>query len=158
MMDADVFFMREALREARKAFAAGEVPVGAVVVYEGTIIARGHNQTETLRDPTAHAEMIALTAAAHRLGNWRLNGARLYVTLEPCIMCSGAAVLARLAEIVYATEDPKFGGAVSLYRIPSDPRLNHRLPVRKGPLGEEAAALMKEFFAMLRKKNRVEQS
>ena len=138
MIHGDLFFMREALREARKAFASGEVPVGAVVVYEGTIIARGHNQTEMLKDPTAHAEMIAITAAANRLGNWRLNGARLYVTLEPCVMCSGAAVLARLAEIVYATEDPKFGGSVSLYRIPEDTRLNHRLPVRKGPLGEEA--------------------
>jgi len=144
--------MLEAIKEAQKAFEEGEVPIGAVVVHNGKVIGRGHNQTERLRDPTAHAEIIAITAAAAYLKNWRLNEASIYVTVEPCIMCSGAIVLARIREIVYAIEDPKFGGAVSLYQIPQDPRLNHRVMVRKGPYEDLVKRMMKEFFKKLREK------
>jgi len=151
-MTDDEKFMKEALVEAQKALEEGEVPVGAVVVHEGRIIGRGHNMTETLKDPTAHAEIIAITAAAAYLKNWRLEGAKLYVTLEPCIMCAGASVLARLEEIVFALPDPKFGGCVSLYKIPEDARLNHRVRVRQGPLSEEVQKLMKSFFQKLRAK------
>jgi len=150
-MTDDERFMREALAEAQRAMEEGEVPVGAVVVYEGRIIGRGHNMTETLKDPTAHAEIIAITAAANYLKNWRLEGAKLYVTLEPCIMCAGASVLARIEEIIFALPDPKFGGCVSLYRIPEDTRLNHRITVRQGPLSEEVKNLMQNFFREKRK-------
>ncbi len=146
----DKFFMLEAIKEAQKAFEEGEVPIGAVVVHNNRIIGRGHNQTERLNDPTAHAEIIAITAAASYLKNWRLKDTTIYVTLEPCIMCSGAIVLARIKELVYALEDPKFGGTVSLYRIPEDPRLNHRVKVRKGPYGDLVKNLMQEFFKKLR--------
>jgi len=151
MTERDKIYMLEALKEAQKAFDEDEVPVGAVVVHNGRIIGRGHNQTERLKDPTAHAEIIAITAAASFLKNWRLNGASIYVTIEPCIMCSGAIVLARIKEIVYALEDPKFGGTVSLYQIPTDPRLNHRVEVRKGPYGDIVKEMMREFFR--RKRN-----
>jgi len=150
-MTDDERFMRAALAEAQRAMEEGEVPVGAVVVYEGRIIGRGHNMTETLKDPTAHAEIIAITAAANYLKNWRLEGAKLYVTLEPCIMCAGASVLARIEEIIFALPDPKFGGCVSLYRIPEDTRLNHRITVRQGPLSEEVKNLMQNFFREKRK-------
>ncbi len=153
-MTDDERFMLEALKEAQRAFEEGEVPVGAVVIYEGKIIGRGHNRTEALQDPTAHAEIIAITAAATYLNNWRLNGAKLYVTLEPCIMCAGAAVLARLDEIIYALPDPKFGGCVSLYRIPEDQRLNHRVKIRQGPFGDKVRLLMQEFFKQKRNKDR----
>lgn len=148
----DKKFMREAIKEAQLAFEEGEVPVGAVVVYENKIIGRGHNRTEALQDPTAHAEIIAITAAASYLKNWRLEGAKLYVTLEPCIMCAGAAILARLEEIIFALPDPKFGGCVSLYRIPKDARLNHRVNVRQGPFSEEVKSLMQKFFRKKRQK------
>ena len=151
MTERDKIYMLEALKEAQRAFDEDEVPVGAVVVHNGRIIGRGHNQTERLKDPTAHAEIIAITAAASFLKNWRLNGASIYVTIEPCIMCSGAIVLARIKEIVYALEDPKFGGTVSLYQIPTDPRLNHRVEVRKGPYGDIVKEMMREFFR--RKRN-----
>ena len=151
MTERDKIYMLEALKEAQRAFDEDEVPVGAVVVHNGRIIGRGHNQTERLKDPTAHAEIIAITAAATFLKNWRLNGASIYVTIEPCIMCSGAIVLARIKEIVYALEDPKFGGTVSLYQIPTDPRLNHRVEVRKGPYGDIVKEMMREFFR--RKRN-----
>ena len=151
-MDIDRYFMMEAIKEAQKAFEEGEVPIGAVVVHNGRVIGRGHNQTERLRDPTAHAEIIAITAAAAYLKNWRLNDASIYVTVEPCVMCSGAIVLARIKEIVYALEDPKFGGTVSLYQIPQDPRLNHRVEVRKGPYGDIVKRMMQEFFRRLREK------
>ena len=151
MTERDKIYMLEALKEAQRAFDEDEVPVGAVVVRNGRIIGRGHNQTERLKDPTAHAEIIAITAAASFLKNWRLNGASIYVTIEPCIMCSGAIVLARIKEIVYALEDPKFGGTVSLYQIPKDPRLNHRVEVRKGPYGDIVKEMMREFFR--RKRN-----
>jgi len=138
--------MRAALREARKAAEAGEVPVGAVVVHEGRILGRAHNQRETLKDPTAHAEMIALTQAASALSSWRLEGADLYVTLEPCLMCAGALVHARIRKVVFGAKDPKAGACGSLYQVGLDPRLNHRFEVEGGLLEGECAALLQEFF------------
>ena len=139
--------MRAALLEAEKGAAAGEVPVGAVVVSpEGKILARAHNRPIGSKDPTAHAEILALRAAARKVGNYRLAGCRLVVTLEPCPMCAGAAVAARVAEIVYGAEDPKGGAVSTLYRIASDPRLNHRASVVPGVLAKECSVLLKAFF------------
>lgn len=138
--------MREALREARRAEEEGEVPVGAVIVLGGQVIARGRNQRELLHDPTAHAEMIALTAAAEHLQNWRLSGARMFVTLEPCAMCAGALVLARVQEVVWATPDPRAGAVESVFRIWDEPRLNHRVLSRRGVLEDECRDLLKAFF------------
>ncbi|RJP18196.1 MAG: nucleoside deaminase [Deltaproteobacteria bacterium] len=139
--------MRAALLEADKAAAAGEVPVGAVVVSpEGEILSRAHNRPVGSNDPTAHAEILALRAAARKVGNYRLPGCRLVVTLEPCPMCAGAAVSARIAEIVYGAEDPKTGAVSTLYRIASDPRLNHRASIVPGVLAQECSALIKAFF------------
>ena len=142
----DERFMREALKEATRAFEDGEVPVGAVIAHEGRIVARAHNQTERLRDPTAHAEMIAITQAAEALDRWRLTGSTLYVTLEPCTMCAGAMVLARIDRLVYSAPDPKAGACGSLMNILQDPRLNHRVEVIGGVLAEESGALLREFF------------
>lgn len=142
----DETFMREALKEAEKALQADEVPVGAVVVHQGRVIARAHNQRETLRDPTAHAEMIALTQAAAALERWRLSGCVLYVTLEPCTMCAGAMVLARIDRLVFGADDPKAGAVGSLYNIPRDMRLNHRLEVTSGVLAEACSDLLRRFF------------
>ena len=139
-------FMREAFREAERAFAIDEVPVGAVVVREDRVIGRGHNQKETLRDPTAHAEMLALTAAASFVGDWRLTGCSLYVTLEPCPMCAGAIVLSRLDRVVFGTHDPKFGACGSLYSITTDPRTNHQVELVSGVLREECAGILQSFF------------
>ena len=140
-------WMRAALLEAEKGAAAGEIPVGAVVISpEGGILARAHNRCIAANDPTAHAEILALRGAARRIGNYRLTGCRLVVTLEPCPMCAGAAVSARVAEIVYGTPDPKGGAVSTLYRIASDPRLNHRAAVASGVLAEECAALLTTFF------------
>jgi len=144
--EADARFMAEAIDEARRAAAAGEVPVGAVVVLAGTVIGRGHNQPIALADPTAHAEVLALREAARRLGNYRLPGATLYATVEPCAMCCGAAVHARVARVVYGAADPKGGAAASLYRLLDDARLNHRASVSGGIRGEECAALLRQFF------------
>jgi tRNA(adenine34) deaminase len=149
-MTDDERFMRAALNEAVSADEHGDVPIGAVVVHEGRIIGRGCNQRELLNDPTAHAEMIALTAAAAHLGTWRLEACCMYVTLEPCVMCAGAIVLARLPRLVYGAADPKAGACVSLYNIPSDPRLNHRVDLGTPVLAEEGAALLREFFARQR--------
>ena len=135
-----------ALREAAKAFEAGEVPIGAVIVHEQRVIARAHNQRETLRDPTAHAEMIALTQAAAFLDNWRLSGTTLYVSLEPCPMCAGAIVLARVKRLVYGAPDPKAGACGTLYDIVRDPRLNHRVEVTPGVAAKECADLLQDFF------------
>lgn len=143
---SDEGFMRAALAEACQALAEGEVPVGAVAVADGRLVGRAHNQRETLRDPTAHAEMLALTQAAAALGRWRLTGVTLYVTLEPCAMCAGAMVLARLDRLVYGATDPKAGAVASLYRLLADPRLNHRVPSEGGLLAEECGALLQEFF------------
>lgn len=148
-----LFFMKQALREAQSAFDEGEVPIGAVVVKDGFIVGRGHNQTERLNDPTAHAEILALGAASAHFESWRLIDATIYSTIEPCVMCAGAAVMARVRRVVYGATDPKFGGCVSIFKIPTDPRLNHRVEVVGGVMAEEAAALMREFFAKRRQEN-----
>ena len=143
--------MREALEEAEEAARVGDVPVGAVVVdAAGATIARGRNRRELDQDPTAHAEIDALRRAAAALGHWRLEGATLFVTLEPCPMCAGALVNARVARLVYGCADPKAGAVETLFTIGRDPRLNHRFAVASGVLGEECAAMLKVFFARLR--------
>ena len=138
--------MREALAEARRALAEGEVPVGAVVVEAGLVTGRGYNRPIALSDPTAHAEVLALREAALKAGNYRLPGATLYVTVEPCPMCCGAALLARVDRVVYGAPDPKSGSVASLYRLLDDPRLNHRARVEGGVRGEECRALIAQFF------------
>ena len=138
--------MAAALAEARRGLEAGEVPVGAVVVVDGEIIARAHNAPIALADPTAHAEILALREAARRLGNYRLTGATLYATVEPCPMCCGAILHARVARLVYGAPDPKAGAVQSLYRLLDDPRLNHRVATRGGVRADEAARLLKTFF------------
>jgi tRNA(adenine34) deaminase len=143
-------FMREAIAEASLAFQKGDVPVGAVAVCDGQIIGRGHNRKEELRDPTAHAEMMALQEAARTLGGWRLIGVTLYCTMEPCPMCAGAMVQARLPRLVYAVEDPKAGAAGSVVDLLRNERLNHRVEVIAGVLAEEAKELTQEFFQRLR--------
>jgi len=147
---ADERFMQAALGEAEAALEANEVPVGAVVVYQGRIIGRGHNQREQLKDPTAHAEMLALTAAATARGDWRLEDCTLYVTLEPCTMCAGALVLARVRRLVFGTSDPKAGACGSLYTIVQDERLNHCVEVGPRCCPEPCAALLRRFFAAQR--------
>ena len=147
----DASFMEEALREARVAAAEGEVPVGAVIVREGRILGRGHNQRERLKDPTAHAEMIALTQAAAAAESWRLDGAAMVVTLEPCPMCAGALVNARIGRLLYGADDPKAGACGTLMNLVADPRLNHRLPVVGGVRRAECAALLQEFFRSRRR-------
>jgi tRNA(adenine34) deaminase len=142
----DARYVDLALVEARRAADAGEVPIGAVVVLDGTVIARAHNALITLKDPTAHAEVLALRAAARELGNYRLERATLYATVEPCVMCCGALVHARVSRLVYGAADPKAGAAASLYRILDDRRLNHRIEVVGGVRAEECAALLTEFF------------
>lgn len=138
--------MQAALEEARIAEENDEVPVGAVVVRGEKIIARGHNQKESLRDPTAHAEMIAITAACESVGDWRLTDCTLYVTLEPCPMCAGAIVLARLKRIVYGTDDPKFGACGSLFSIVNDTRTNHQVEVLSDVEGSECSRILTSFF------------
>ncbi len=145
--------MRLALAQAREAMAVDDVPVGAVAVCEGRVVARAHNQRELLRDPTAHAEMIALTQAAEALGRWRLTGVTLFVTLEPCAMCAGAMVLARIDRLVYGATDPKAGAVESLYRLLDDARLNHRVPHTGGVLADECGALLSEFFRNKRRRS-----
>jgi len=147
----DIHFMEEAIKEAKKAFEKDEPPVGAVIVKDGDIIARGHNLRESLQDPTAHAEMLAIRAAAARLGRWRLSDCVIYVTLEPCIMCAGAMVLARLERLVYGAHDPKAGAVGSLMNLVSDERLNHQIEVTSGVLAAESGALLREFFSSRRK-------
>jgi len=142
--------MGKALEEAGKAYDEGEVPVGAVVVWENRIIGRGHNQTEALQDPTAHAEILAITAAASFLSSWRLEGVSLYVTLEPCPMCAGAIVNSRIPTLVFGAFDPKRGACGSLYNIVQDERLNHRVQLISGVLAEESSDLLRQFFKELR--------
>jgi tRNA(adenine34) deaminase len=144
------YFMRQALAEAELAFEEGEVPIGALVVKDDRIVGRGRNQVERLGDPTAHAEILAIGAAAEHFDSWRLLGATLYSTVEPCVMCAGATVLARIERLVYGAPDPKFGGCESIYQIPADVRLNHRVEVVAGILAEQSAALLREFFAKQR--------
>ena len=138
--------MQEALKEAKKAFERDEVPVGAIIVYEKKIIARAHNQILTLKDPTAHAEMIAITQAADYLKNERLINCSLYVTIEPCTMCAGACILARVKNIIYGAHDPKSGACGSAIDIANNKKLNHRIKIQSGILQEDCASLLKEFF------------
>lgn len=139
--------MRLALDEAKAAARRGEVPVGAVVEVEGRVVARAHNRRETSADPTAHAEVLALRDAAAKLGTWRLEGATVVVTMEPCPMCAGALVNARVGRLVYGCSDPKAGAVYSLYNIVQDPRLNHEVEVEDGVLAVECAAILEEFFS-----------
>lgn len=150
MPNLDNQYMSEALKEAMKAFEADEVPVGAVIVHNGRIIGRAHNQIKMLKDPTAHAEMIAITQAAAHLQNERLLDTTLYATIEPCPMCAGAMVLGRVKRLVYGAEDPKAGASGSVIKITRNRKLNHRMEVKKGVLENECAAILKEFFARKR--------
>ena len=147
----DETFMAEALAEARLAASEGEVPIGAVVVADGRIVGRGRNARERLRDPTAHAEILALQEASRALGRWRLSGATMYATLEPCPMCAGALVNARIDRLVYAVADPKAGAVDTLFDVVRDARLNHRLQVTTGVLAMECGEILREFFRERRK-------
>jgi tRNA(adenine34) deaminase len=144
-------YMRQALAEAERALAEDEVPVGAVIVQGERVIASAHNQREMLHDPTAHAEMIAITQAASHVGDWRLEGCTLYVTLEPCIMCCGAILQARLPTVVYGATDPKAGAAGTLFHLLSDPRLNHRCQVLPGILAAPCGEILSRFFQAQRR-------
>ena len=152
-VEEDIRWMREALAEARKAAAGGDVPVGAVAVRDEQIVGRGHNRRQQDRDPTAHAELIALRQAAQTLGGWRVVGVTLYVTLEPCAMCAGAAVNARLPRLVWGADDPKGGAGGSVIDLLNHPQLNHRVEVTRGVLADEAASLLQAFFAALREED-----
>jgi tRNA(adenine34) deaminase len=153
-MTDDHYYMGEALAQARLSLGAGEVPVGAVLVLdEGKILAHAHNFPISLNDPTAHAEILALRQAAEILGNYRLPGTTLYVTIEPCLMCTGALIYARVKRLVFGAPDPKAGACVSLYRIPEDARLNHRLEVTGGVRETECRELMQQFFQARRRTN-----
>ena len=151
----DAYFMQEALKVARRAKEVGEVPIGCVIVHNNRIIGRAHNQTVQLHDPTAHAEMIAITQAAEFLQNERLIDTVLYVTAEPCPMCAGAIVLARIKRVVFGTEDSKWGAAGSLYNILKDTRLNHSCEVTGGVLKEECSELLQSYFAEKREEPRI---
>ena len=150
--DNDKYFMELALAEAERAAVEGETPVGCVIVQEGMVIGKGHNRTESLCDPTAHAEILAITAAANHLESWRLEGCSVYCTLEPCAMCAGALVLARVDRLVFGAKDPKFGACMSLYNIVQDIRLNHQMEVVPGLLEEQSSNLLKSFFKTARQK------
>lgn len=138
--------MEAAIDEARQAVAHGDVPIGCVVVHGGRIIARARNRREADQDPTAHAEILALREAARALGSWRLSGCTVVVTCEPCTMCAGALVLARVERLVYGCDDPKAGACASLYQVPVDPRLNHRVEIKAGILGDICGTLLRDFF------------
>ena len=148
-------FMFAALQEAEKALEENEVPVGAVVVKENKIIGRGYNQVEKLKDATAHAEMIALTAAANHLGNWRLSECSIYVTLEPCAMCTGALLASRIKELYFAAFDPKFGACGSVYNLAEDGKTNHKINVYSGIYAEESKKLLEEFFNKLKNQTKL---
>jgi tRNA(adenine34) deaminase len=154
LMESDITYMAMALDEARRAGAMGEVPIGAVVVCDGAVVAGAHNRRETDCDPLAHAEILAIRHASQRLGRWRLSDCTVYVTLEPCPMCAGAMHQARIARLVYATPDPKAGAVGTLYDLSDDERLNHRFEVTKGVLARESAELLRAFFGELREKGR----
>ena len=148
---ADADWMKLALDETDAAELTGDIPVGCVLVSrDGVLLARGRNGREKTRDPTAHAEVVALRAASEAVGTWRLDGATMYVTLEPCIMCSGALVLARVARLVYGCDDPKGGAIETMFRIGRDERLNHRFEVTRGVLADESSSRLRAFFAALR--------
>lgn len=146
-------YMRLALAEADAAAAVGEIPVGAVAIKDGQVVGRGRNCREVARDPTGHAELLAIQEAARTLGAWRLSGVTVYVTLEPCAMCAGALVLARVDRVVFGTRDPKAGAAGSLMNLLQDPRLNHRVELVEGVLAEQCSEQLKEFFRSLRATN-----
>ena len=156
--EPDLHFMREALREGRKAAAMGEVPVGAVLVHDGAVIARDHNRRERLNDPTAHAEMLVITSAASHLESWRLLDCTLYVTLEPCSMCAGAIVLARIPRVVYGATDPKAGAGGSVLDLLRHPDLNHRAEVTAGIMADECGGMLVEFFASKRRAGKTSRS
>ncbi len=149
-IDTDSRFMASALAEAERALEAGDVPVGAVVVLDGAVVACGFNSKEALDDPTAHAEVVAIRKAGALLKRWRLTGATLYVTLEPCLMCMGAIIHARLSRLVFGAFDPKAGACGSIYDVSNDERLNHSVEVTSGVLGVESSTLLKRFFSGLR--------
>jgi tRNA(adenine34) deaminase len=148
------YYMRAAIREAHQAELLGEVPIGAVVVHHGQIIGRGHNMREKFQDATYHAEMLAIMEACTTLGSWRLEDCDLYVTLEPCIMCSGAIINARLKNLYYGAKDPKAGAVDSLYHLLGDQRLNHQVNVHSGLLGDECGQLLRNFFRAIRKRRK----
>ncbi|OGX36116.1 MAG: tRNA-specific adenosine deaminase [Omnitrophica WOR_2 bacterium RIFCSPLOWO2_02_FULL_50_19] len=152
MTKIDEIYMSEALKQAYEAFENDEVPVGAVIVHNGRIIARAHNQIEMLRDPTAHAEMIAITQAAASLGSERLLGCSIYATIEPCPMCAGALVLARVKRVYYGAKDPKTGACGSVFNIVNSKKLNHRIKITGGILAKDCGSLLTEFFKKKRKK------
>ena len=160
----DDLFMREALLSAQLAKELGEVPIGAVLVHAGEIIGRGYNLREISQDPTTHAEMVVIKQAAAHLGSWRLLDCTIYVTLEPCVMCMGAIILARIPRLVYGCRDPRVGAAGSIYNFSSDERFNHRVATTEGILGEECSALLSQFFQELRitkrseRKRRIDES
>jgi tRNA(adenine34) deaminase len=153
MKNISEFYMSEALKEAQKAFEEDEVPVGSIIVHDGRIIARGHNQIERLKDPTAHAEIIAITSATNYLGTKWLNEASFYVTIEPCSMCAGAMVLARIKDLCFGASDPKTGACGSVIDIANHRKLNHRIKVTRGILEAECSSLLKDFFRKKRKKS-----
>jgi tRNA(adenine34) deaminase len=149
-MPDDLDFMQLALAEARSSSEAGEVPIGALLVHEGTILARSGNRTIRDNDPTAHAEMVVIRQAAHLLGNYRLSGTTLYVSLEPCAMCAGAIIQARIPRLVYAADDPKGGAFRSCFDILTHPKLNHQVDVTSGVLAQDSASLLQSFFSSRR--------
>ncbi len=151
--DPDIRWMAEALKEAERGYERGEVPAGAVVVHNGVVVGRGHNQTEELNDPTAHAEVIALGAAGSALQSWRMPDASLFVTLEPCMMCTGAILLARIGRVVYGADDPVAGAFGSKYDLIGDARLSGRLRIKGNVSAHESTALLQSFFSSVREKN-----
>ncbi len=151
-MERERYFMRIALDEARMAFYKGEVPVGAIITDGDTVVARAHNQSISMNDPTAHAEILAIREAGRIKGNYRLNGMELFVTIEPCVMCASALMHARIARLYYGARDPKMGGVESLYSILSDKRLNHRIEVKGGIIEDECLMLIREFFRERRRR------
>ena len=153
-LENDSRYMTEAIKEAVAAFDEDEVPIGCVIVYQGKIIGRAHNQRETLKDPTAHAEVLAITQAANYLDNWRLTGCTMYITLEPCTMCAGALVLSRIDKVVYGPTDPKGGACGTLYNIVDDSNLNHRIEVVSDFMAEPSRKLLQDFFAQKRKQGK----
>lgn len=155
MIDENERYMRYAIQEAQRALDAGEVPVGCVIVHEGQLIGKAHNQRETLQDPTAHAEILAITQAAAHLKSWRLENTKLYVTLEPCPMCAGAIILSRVAEVYFGAFDPKAGVCGTLMNLLEDSRFNHQPELHSGLLAEECGALLTNFFRAIRQQGRI---
>lgn len=152
----EIDYMRVAMAEAKQAEIMGEVPIGAIVVHDGKIIGRGHNMREKFQDATYHAEVLAIMEACQNLGSWRLEDCDLYVTLEPCIMCSGAIINSRIHRVIYAAPDPKAGAVTSLYQLLQDKRLNHQVEVKSGVLATECGDMLRQFFRAIRKKRKAE--